>query len=107
MPQQCKFSGITEHSLYLHKYKYLNLHHSNTGPAVMSLVYKTNLAQGKWLDRSGNHAWRSALGRNGESLVYKTTCLAAFNAEGTYMRTMVIFKGKRLRAEWALPCLVP
>ncbi|KAJ8392168.1 hypothetical protein AAFF_G00079740 [Aldrovandia affinis] len=33
-----------------------------------------------------------------------TTCLAAFNAEGTYMHTMVIFKGKRLRAEWLCRC---
>lgn len=33
-----------------------------------------------------------------------TTCLAAFNAEGTYSRTMIIFKGKHVRSEWLQGC---
>ncbi|KAM3613624.1 uncharacterized protein V6R79_002528 [Siganus canaliculatus] len=39
-------------------------------------------------------------GERGET----TTCLAAFNAEGTYCREMIIFKGKRLRHEWLQGC---
>jgi len=39
-------------------------------------------------------------GEKGET----TTCLAAFNAEGTYSRTMIIFKGKRVRSEWLQGC---
>ena len=39
-------------------------------------------------------------GEKGET----TTCLAAFNAEGTYSQTMIIFKGKRVRAEWLQGC---
>ncbi|CAM4555686.1 unnamed protein product [Leuciscus chuanchicus] len=39
-------------------------------------------------------------GEKGET----TTCLAAFNAEGTYSRTIIIFKGKRVRSEWLQGC---
>ncbi|KAG5278319.1 hypothetical protein AALO_G00097640 [Alosa alosa] len=39
-------------------------------------------------------------GEKGET----TTCLAAFNAEGIYSRTMIIFKGKRVRSEWLQGC---
>ena len=33
-----------------------------------------------------------------------TTCLASLNAAGVYGTTMIIFKGKRLKAEWLLGC---
>lgn len=45
---------------------------------------------------TGKSCFQVTSGEKGET----TTVLAGFNAVGTYTPTMVIFKGKRLRAEW-------
>ncbi|KAL2095541.1 hypothetical protein ACEWY4_007689 [Coilia grayii] len=63
----------------------------------MSLGFRTSLFRQRSLGKLACHV---CAGEKGET----TTCLAAFNAEGTYCRTLVIIKGKHIRAEWLSGC---
>jgi len=48
------------------------------------------------LGESGKPCYQSTATERGQT----TTAVAAFNAMGIYVTTLIIFKGKRLKQEW-------